>query len=71
MVHAGEVAIDVRGGADPDEQRRPGLVGVTRIRTLSIRPGEYSQPTPADPSSVDTVANADPEVEKSWTSVVA
>ena len=46
------------------------VVGVTRIRTSSITSGEYSQPTPADPSSVDSVASADPELEKSCRSVV-
>src|SRR5512132_2272262 len=46
------------------------LAGVTRIRTLPSRLGEYSQPTPGDPRWVGSVANAHPEVENSWTPVV-
>jgi hypothetical protein len=46
------------------------LAGVTRIRTLPSSVGEYSQPTPADPSCVGFVASADPAVENVWAPVV-
>jgi hypothetical protein len=48
----------------PTNSCEPGLAGVTRIRTFPSRPGAYSQPTPAEPRSVCSVARADPVVEK-------
>lgn len=55
-------------GPIPTNSVEPGLTGATRIRTSPSRTVEYSQPTPGDPSSTGSVANADAAVENAWTS---
>src|SRR5262249_42798279 len=58
-------------GPTPTNTADPPAPGLTRIRTLSNRVGEYSHPAPADPNCVGSVASADPAVENRCTSLVA